>query len=59
MNAFFHWSIFLQIFRKCCLQCDNFEILIFINKDWSNDPKVDCITLFNLVKLIEMDMELK
>jgi hypothetical protein len=56
MNACFHWSIFLQILGDVIY---NLIILIFISKDWLNDPKVDCITRFSLVKLIEMDMELK
>jgi len=45
--------------RRCRLQFNNFKFFIFINKDWLDDPKVDYITLFNLMIFIEMDMELK
>jgi hypothetical protein len=44
--------------RKCCLQLDNFKKLIFMNKIWSNDSKVGCKALSNLVELIEIDKDL-
>ncbi len=44
-------------FRRCHLQYDKLKIQIFVNKNWPNDYKVDYKTPFNLVKLIEMDME--
>jgi len=50
---------FFTNLKKCHFQFDKLKKLIFISKDWPIDPKVDCITLFSLVKLIEMDMELK
>jgi len=59
MSAFFHWSKFLQILKDVVHNQNKFKILIFISKDWLDDPKVDCITLFNLMLFIEMDMELK
>jgi hypothetical protein len=59
MNAFFHWSIFLQILGDVIYNLITLKFLIFIIKDLPNDRKVDCITVFSLVKLIEMDMELK
>jgi hypothetical protein len=34
------------------------EISIFVNKNWSNDPRVGCYPT-NLVELIEADAELK
>jgi hypothetical protein len=33
--------------------------LTFVNKNWHNDPRVDCRRPSNLVELIEMDMKLK
>jgi hypothetical protein len=38
--------------RKYCLQFHNLE-------NWLNDPKVDCITPFNLMESIEMHIELE
>ncbi len=37
----------------------NLKKQIFVNKNWPKDYKVDYKTPLNLVKLIEMDMELE
>ncbi len=41
MSAFFHWSKFLQILKDVVYNKNKFKILIFISKDWLDDPKVD------------------
>jgi hypothetical protein len=49
----------LTIFLKCHLEMANLEKLIFVNKNWLNDPRVDYKSSFNLVELIEKDLHLK
>jgi hypothetical protein len=44
---------------KCHLQLDYFEKIIYVNKDWSNDAKVGCKVLNNLVNLIDFELNLK
>jgi hypothetical protein len=41
--------------KKCCLQSKKIKRLIFVNKNWPNDFKIDCKPPFNLVELIEKD----
>jgi hypothetical protein len=38
---------------------DNLHKLIFINKNWPNDPRIHCKPFSNLVKLIEVDAKLE
>jgi hypothetical protein len=33
--------------------------LIFVSKNWPNDPRVDCKSLSDLVKFIAMDEQLE
>jgi len=33
----------LTNFRRCHLQSENLEKLIFVNKNWPNDLKIGCI----------------
>ncbi len=49
----------LKNLKRCHLQTDNLKKLIFVNKNWPNDPRVGCKSPFNLVKLIEKDLDLK
>jgi hypothetical protein len=44
---------------KCRLQLDNLNKLIFMNKDWLNDFRVGCKSLFNSVLSIEIDVDLE
>ncbi len=37
----------------------NLDKLIFVNKNWSNDPKIGCKALSCLVNLIEIDANLE
>jgi len=45
--------------RRCRLQLDNFLNLIFVNKNWTNDARVDCKAPSNLVYLINPEINLK
>jgi hypothetical protein len=45
-------GIFTKL-RRFCLQLNNLDKLIFVNKNWPNDLKVGCSSLFDLIKLIE------
>ncbi len=33
--------------------------MIFVNKNWPNDPRIGCKSPYCLVKLIEIDVDLK
>jgi hypothetical protein len=37
----------------------NLKKLIFVNKNWLNDPRIGCKSLFNLVEIIENGLELE
>ncbi len=43
--------------RKCCLRSENLERLIFVNKNWLNDPIIDWKPPSNLVELIENNLD--
>jgi hypothetical protein len=38
---------------------DNLNFLIFLSKNWSIDHNVDCKPHFNMLELIEKDLDLK
>jgi hypothetical protein len=42
--------------RRYHLQSENLENLIFVNKNWPNDPKNGCKLPSNLVELIETNL---
>jgi hypothetical protein len=42
---------------RCCLQSNNLEILIFLNKNWPSDLRVCCKSPSNLVELIQRDLD--
>jgi hypothetical protein len=42
---------------SCCLKLENLKRLIFLNKNWPNYPRIDCKPPFNVVELIEKDLE--
>jgi hypothetical protein len=46
-------------FRRCHLQLENLDKLIFVNKNWPNDFKIDYKSPFRLVELIETDVNLE
>ncbi len=41
------------------MHIDNLDKLIFISKNWSNDPRLSCSLFFNLIELIEVDVSLE
>ncbi len=43
--------------RRYRLQSKDSERLIFMNTNWSNDSRIDCKLPFQLVKLIEKDLD--
>jgi hypothetical protein len=42
--------------RRCHLQVENLETLVFVRKNWSNDFRIDSKPPFNLLELIEEDL---
>ncbi len=45
--------------RRCHLQSKNLDKLIFVNKNWQNDPKIGCKCLSSLADIIENDLHLE
>ncbi len=45
--------------KKCCLQSKHLEKLIFVKKNWPNDPKIDCKSPSSLVDLIQTNVDLQ
>jgi hypothetical protein len=45
--------------RRCCLQFENLNKLIFVNKNWPNDLRIGCKSLFSLVDLIKTNLNLE
>jgi hypothetical protein len=45
--------------RNCCLQLDNFKKLIFANKNWLNEFRVDYKSPCSVVELIETNVNSK
>ncbi len=37
----------------------NLDNLIFVNKNWPNDPRISCKSSFSLIDVIEMDVNLE
>jgi hypothetical protein len=46
-------------FKRCHLQLENLDKLIFVNKNSSNDLGIDYRCPFRLVELIEIDVNLE
>ncbi len=45
--------------KRCHLQIENFKKLIFINKNWPNDPIIGCKSPSNLLEFLERDVDLE
>jgi hypothetical protein len=45
--------------RRCCLQSNNLDKIIFISKNWPNDPRVGCSSPSSLIELIEANVILE
>jgi hypothetical protein len=55
----FSFTKILTSLKRCCLQLNNLEKWIFINKNWPNDAKMGCKALNNLVMLIDSKFDVK
>jgi hypothetical protein len=40
-------------------QFKNVDNLIFVNKNWPNDPRIGCKSLYSLVNYFETDLNLE
>jgi len=45
--------------EDCHLQTENLKKLIFVNKNWPNDLRIGCKSPSNIIKFLEMDIDLK
>ncbi len=45
--------------KRCHLQIENVEKLIFVNKNWHNDFRLGCKSPSNLLEFLERDMDLE
>jgi len=59
IETIFYLVGILTNLRRCCLQIENLEKLIFINKNWLNDFRIVCKSPSNLSKFFEMDKLIK
>jgi hypothetical protein len=59
MKRIFSLARIFTDLRKCHLQLHNLDNLIFVNKNWLNDPSVGCKSSSSLVELIKIDVKLK
>jgi hypothetical protein len=57
MQKIFLLASILTKLRRCHLQLNNLERLIFVRKNWPNDFRIDSKPPFNLVELIEKDLD--
>ncbi len=55
----FSLTSILTNLKGCQLQLENFKNLIFVNKNWLNDPRIGCKTSSNLVEFIIMNLDLE
>jgi len=59
MNFFFSLVGILTNLRRCRLQIENLKKLIFVDKNWPNDPRIGYKFPSNLMKFLEKDVDLK
>jgi hypothetical protein len=55
IEMIFYLARILINLRKCCLQIENLEKLIFVNKNWANDLRIRYKSPSNLLEFLEMD----
>ncbi len=55
LKGFFSLIRILINVKRCNLQLDNLDTLIFLNKNWPNDPRIGCKPM----ELIEINAELE
>ncbi len=56
MKAFFSLTGILTNLKRCHLQLENLEKLIFVSKNWPCDPRDGCKLPSNLVELIQTNL---
>jgi len=49
----------LTSFRRCCLKSKKLDKLIFVSKNWPNDPKISYKSPSSLANFIENDLNLE
>ncbi len=49
----------LTSIKRCCLQYKKLDKLIFVSKNWPNDPSIGCKSPSSLVDFIESDLNLE
>ncbi len=59
MKRIFSLIGILTSLKRCCLQSKNLDNLICVNNNWTNDPMIGCKSCFNLVELIDIDVDLE
>ncbi len=59
IKGFFSLTRIFTNLMKCCLHIENLEKLIFVNKNWPNDSRIDCKFPFNLLEFFEKDVDLE
>ncbi len=45
--------------KRCHLQLDNLNKIIFFSKKWPSDPRVGCSSTYSLIELIEANLALE
>jgi hypothetical protein len=58
-KEFFSLAAILTNLKRCRLQTENLEKLIFVNKNWPNDLRIGCKSPSNLVEFLEKDVDLE
>jgi hypothetical protein len=58
-KSFFSLVDILTNLWRCCLCLENFKIIIFVSKNWFNDPRLNCKSPRNLIKFIEINEQLE
>ncbi len=59
LDKIFSLARILTDLRRCRLQTENLKKLMFVNKNWPNDPKIGCKSSCNLVEFLEKDVDLE
>ncbi len=55
IEMIFYLTEILTNLKKCCLQIENLEKLIFVSKNWPNDLRIGCKSPSNVLEFLEMD----
>jgi len=59
IERFFSLDAIIISFKRCHLQSENLDKLIFVNRHWPNDLRIHYQSLFRLVELIEINVNLE